>query len=101
MLGLGIVQGVNQHLYLERLSQDVLERLGLSANGAEERSDIFVRVPGNRESVFRGAVQINGVPASDILQIWLDVAEHPARGREQANIIYRRILAPAFETNKS
>jgi hypothetical protein len=100
ILGLGFVHGVNPHLYLERMSQDVLEGLGLSANGAEKQADIFVRVPGNRESVFRGVVKKDGVPASDILQIWLDVAQHPARGREQGDIIYRSILAPAFETNE-
>jgi hypothetical protein len=101
VLGLGFVHGANPYLYLERMSQDVLERLGLSANGAEEQADVFVRVPGNREGVFRGVVRKDGVPASDILQIWLDVAQHPARGREQANMIYRRILAPAFEANES
>jgi hypothetical protein len=32
--------------------------------------------------VFRGAVTKNGVPVSDILQVWLDVSQHPSRGRE-------------------
>jgi hypothetical protein len=101
ILGLGFVHGVNPHLYLEHISQDVLEGLGLSANGAEKQADIFVRVPGNRETVFRGVVRRDGVPVSDILQVWLDVAQHPARGREQGDIIYRRILAPVFEANES
>jgi hypothetical protein len=39
------------------------------------------------------------VPVSDILQIWLDVAQHPSRGREQADVIWRKTLAPAFESN--
>jgi hypothetical protein len=30
---------------------------------------------------------------SDILQIWLDVSPDPARGREQAEIIRKRVLA--------
>ena len=99
-LGLGFVHGVEPYLYLERLSQDVLESLGLSANGAEQHADIFIRIPGNRESVFRGAVLKDGVPSSDILQVWLDVAQHPSRGREQADLIWRRILAPAFEAKE-
>jgi len=99
-LGLGFVHGLESYLYLERMSQDVLESLGLSANGAEQHADIFIRIPGNRESVFRGAVLKDGVPSSDILQVWLDVAQHPSRGREQADLIWRRILAPAFEANE-
>jgi hypothetical protein len=95
-LGLGFVHGVGPHLYLERMSQDALEGLGLSANVAEEQVDIYIRIPGNRESVFRGAVVKDGVPSCDILQVWLDVAGHPSRGREQADLIWRRIVAPAL-----
>jgi hypothetical protein len=99
-LGVGFVHGVEPYLYLERMSQEVLESLGLSANGAEQHADVYIRIPGNRESVFRGAVLKDGVPVSDILQVWLDVAQHPSRGREQADLIWRRILAPAFESNE-
>jgi hypothetical protein len=99
-LGVGFVHGVEPYLYLERMSQDALESLGLSANGAEQHADVYIRIPGNRESVFRGAILRDGVPASDILQVWLDVAQHPSRGREQADLIWRRVLAPAFEANE-
>lgn len=85
------------YLYLERLSADVIGDLGLSGNGGEDQADIYIRIPGYHESVFRGAVRNDDVPVSDILQIWLDVAQHPSRGREQAGVIWRKILAPAFE----
>jgi hypothetical protein len=98
-LGVGFVHGVKPYLYLERLSADVMRDLGLSGNGSEEQADIHIRIPGNHESIFRGAVRNDGVPVSDILQIWLDVAQHPSRGREQADVIWRKILAPAFESN--
>jgi hypothetical protein len=98
-LGIGFVHGVKPYLYLERLSADVMRDLGVSGNGGEQQEDVFIRIPGNHECVFRGAVRKDGVPASDILQIWLDVAQHPSRGREQADLIWRRILAPAFESN--
>jgi hypothetical protein len=98
-LGIGFVHGVKPYLYIERLSADVIRDLGLSGNGGEEQADIYIRIPGNHESVFRGALRNDGVPVSDILQIWLDVAQHPSRGREQADIIWRKILAPAFESN--
>lgn len=95
-MGLGFVLGIQSYLYIERMEPGVLGSLGLSTNGAEEHPDVYIRIPGNRESVFRGAVLKDGVPASDILQVWLDVAQHPSRGREQAELIWRRILAPAL-----
>jgi hypothetical protein len=30
--------------------------------------------------------------ACDVLQVWLDVGSHPARGREQADVIRKRVL---------
>jgi hypothetical protein len=100
VLVLGFVHGVQPYLYLERITQDILESLGLSARGADQQADIYVRIPGNRESLFRGAVINDGVPSSDILQVWLDVSQHPSRGGEQADLIWRRVLAPVFEANE-
>jgi Holliday junction resolvase len=99
-LGIGFVHGVQPYVYLERMNDDAIESLGLSAHGAEEHPDIWIRIPKNRESVFRGAVVKNGVPVSDIVQVWLDIAHHPSRGKEQADVIWRRILAPACEANE-
>jgi hypothetical protein len=39
-------------------------------------------------------VNREGLPVSDILQVWLDVADHPSRGGAQAHEIWRRVLAP-------
>jgi hypothetical protein len=100
-LGVGFVHGVKPHLYLERLSTEVLKDLGLSGNAEEAESDLYVRIPGDREHVFRGVVRKDGVPVSDILQIWLDVGQHPSRGKEQADLIWRRILSPALDSSKS
>jgi hypothetical protein len=97
-LGIGFVRGAKPYIYVERLNGDVLKDLGLSENAEEQDADIYVRLPGNRESVFRGVVEKSGLPVSDIIQVWLDVGEHPARGKEQADIIWRKILAPTFES---
>jgi len=96
-LGFGFVRGVPPYFYLENLDRDVLKRMGLSPEGAELRPDVYVRVPAFRESIFRAAVVRDGVPVADILQVWLDVASHPARGEAQAGEIRRRVLAPIFE----
>ena len=99
-LGLGFVHGVKPYLYLERLSAEVLKELGISGNAEEERADLYVRIPGNRESAFRGVVRKDGMPVSDILQVWLDVSQHPSRGKEQADLIWRKILSPALESSE-
>jgi len=95
-LGLGFVRGVPPHLYLERLDFDVLRKLGLSVEGSDRRSDVYIRVPSNREAIFRPTVLREGLPVSDVLQVWLDVSAHAARGREQADEIRRRVLKPLF-----
>ena len=96
-LGFGFVHGVPPYFYLESLDRDVLSRMGLSPEGAEQRPDVYVRIPAFRESVFRAVVVRDGVPVADILQVWLDVSSHPARGEAQAEEIRHRVLAPIFE----
>jgi len=39
-------------------------------------------------------VRVGGMAASDVIQVWLDVAAHPSRGAEQAELIRRRVLGP-------
>ena len=80
-----------------RLDTEILKGLGLSGDADENEADLFVRIPGNRESVFRGVVRKDGVPVSDILQVWLDVGQHPSRGKEQADLIWRKILSSAIK----
>lgn len=93
-LGMGVVRGVPPHLYLERLDLDVLERFGLKPVDTPEGADVIVRIPANREAVFRACAKHEGVFVSDVVQIWLDVSAHPSRGREQAAEIRRRALGP-------
>jgi Holliday junction resolvase len=98
-LGVGFVRGVPPHLYIERLNRDVLQELGLSVEDSDRSADVLLRIPSNKESVFRAAVHRERLPVSDILQVWLDAAAHPARGREQADEIRRRVLKPLFGKN--
>ncbi len=48
------------------------------------------------ESVFRAAVDVDGVPVADVIQCWLDVSGEQARGAEQAAFIWTRVLGPAI-----
>ena len=92
-LGLKFVHGAQSHFYLEKFDQKMLHEIGLSAENAEHQADVFVRVPESPEAVFRAAVERDGVPVADVLQIWLDVSAHPSRGKPQADVIRREILA--------
>jgi hypothetical protein len=96
LLGFKFVHGVARHLYLERLDADALKQLGLSVENAEGRPDVYIRIPENKEAVFRPVVRHQGVPVADIIQVWLDVSNHPARGKEQAEQIWKRVLAPSI-----
>jgi len=92
-LGFKFVHGIQPHLYIERLDRKVLRELGLSLEVADHQADVFVRVPKSPEAVFRAAVERDGVPATDILQVWLDVSNHPARGKDQADLLRKRVFS--------
>ena len=96
-LGVGVVHGVPPYIYLENPRTDVVRRLGMRRAGPGERADLYVRVPGPREAIFRAAVGREGVAVCDVLQVWLDVSAHPARGSAQAEEIRRRVLALYLE----
>lgn len=48
------------------------------------------RIPKAVRSVFRGSVQPKQVASADIIQVCLDVSEHPSRGAAQAEVIWAR-----------
>ncbi len=96
LLGMGFVRGVSSHLYVERVDAVALEQLGLSLEHAGRNPDVELRIPDNKQSVFRAVVRHAAVPVSDIIQIWLDVSNHPARGKEQAEQIWKKVLGPAL-----
>ena len=95
-LGFQFVQGAPLHLYVEDLSEATLGRLNLVRAEPNQASPVILRKPRWPESVFRAAVERDGQPTADVLQCWLDVSQHPARGPEQANVLWTRALAPAL-----
>jgi hypothetical protein len=95
-LGFQFVHGAPRHLYVEDLSEATLRRLNLVRAESNQASDVILRKSRWPESVFRAAVEKGAQPTTDILQSWLDVSQHPARGAEQANVLWTRVLAPAL-----
>ena len=95
--GFKFVHGIQPHLYIERVEQEALRELGLSLETAGREADVFVRVPKYPEAVLRAAVERDGVPTSDILQVWLDVSNHPARGKARANLLRKRVFSQVLD----
>jgi hypothetical protein len=96
-LGFGHVRGVPQCVYLERPDMTAFDALGLVEANVNEPVQVVVRIPRWPHAVFRAAVNRDGLLVSDILQLWLDVSEHPAGGAEQADDVWSRVLRPALE----
>jgi hypothetical protein len=99
-LGVGFVSGVPPYVLIDQPS--ILPGNPNAADGARSMMlagpgdpvHLVVRIPKAARSVFRGAVHPRGVASADIIQVWLDVSEHSARGAEQADLIWQKYLAP-------
>ena len=90
-LGLGFVHGLPPVLYVERIVPQLIDQLGISKERSEQ-ADLFLRIPEYKESVFRAAIEINGLLASDAVQVWLDLSNHPSQGKEQADRLREQVL---------
>jgi hypothetical protein len=97
-LGLGHVEGVPVHVYAEEVEPSEIRAAGLAEVLPGQQPDVILRIPREKESVFRGAVAVEGVRVTDPLQVWLDVSSHPARGREQADLVFRHVIKPMIRS---
>ena len=99
-LGVGLVSGVAPYVLVERASYlpggsnavDGARNLMIAERG--DPVDLIARIPKAVRSAFRGSVPLGQSASADIIQVWLDVCEHPSRGAEQAEFIWNRCLAP-------
>lgn len=97
-LKLGFVEGVPPYVYVERIRPANLAAWkNLRPCEPGEPPDILLRQASAPESVFRGLVKPDGMASCDILQVWVDVSSHPSRGREQADLIRKRVLGKVIE----
>ena len=93
-LKLGFVEGVPPYVYIERIRPaNIAAWQSLRQCRPGESPDIILRQAPAPQSIFRGMVHAKGMAACDVLQVWVDVAVHPSRGREQAELIRKRVLA--------
>ena len=99
LMGLGRSNVRLSWLYASGKPPEIMAALDLAA---AERGNgrLFLVAPSSPESVFGSFVWVDGVPACDALQCYLDVRLSPARGMEQAEVIMDRVLRPHFEGRK-
>lgn len=98
-LRVGHVSGVPRYICVRRVPRFNLATPGGNPWNAlqpfpKEAPHVLLRVARFPESTFRGAVRRDGVMVADVIQVWLDVLNHPTRGQEQAEHIFRRVLRP-------
>jgi len=103
-LGLGHASGAPPYIYVHRLPVLQAQRpewamIDVCREG--QAPDFIVRRAMAPTSTFKGAViGKNGQRSTDVIQVWLDVANHPTRGAEQADHIYRTVLKPLVEAQE-
>lgn len=95
-LGHAFVSGAKPLLFVAdaRAALSALRAVGLVPSDDGTPPDVFLDVPAAPRSCFAGAVERDGRRVTDVLQTWLDVSWHPARGQEQAEVLWERVLAP-------
>jgi len=99
-LNLGFVHGVPPYIYAQDLrSSRLAEWKNVAPAQPGEVPDFVLRRAPARQSVFRAVVRVRERLVSDVLQVWLDVASHPSRGQEQADLIRRRALNNVMAAN--
>lgn len=95
----GHVAGVPPYVYVPKLPRpDDDSWKELVRASPSESPDLILKQASIPKSVFRGMVHRDGIAISDIVQVWLDVAAHPSRGEEQADVIYRKVLRQVIES---
>jgi Restriction endonuclease len=97
-LKFGHVSGVPAYVFVPKLPQsDDRQWRGLRPASPGDTPDVILRQAAFPHSMFRGAVRRGGWFISDVIQTWLDVGNHPARGAEQADLIYAKSLRQIVE----
>ena len=93
LLHVGHVSGVAPYIYVRRLLVSSESWPGLAPAKPGEPAQVILKQSNVPNSLFRGAVRVDDVWVSDVLQIWLDASAHPSRGAEQADLLQRKVLA--------
>jgi len=93
LLHIGHVSGVPPYLYVRKLSAHLRsEPNGLVPIAPGEQPQVILKQAPAAETIFRGAVMVEGMRTTDVIQVYLDTATHPSRGQEQAAFLEEKVL---------
>ncbi len=95
LLALGRSNIESARLYVEHPAE-TLERLDL-VPADTDAALVEIVEPRAKDSIFKGSARVDGLPVADILQLYLDLRTSPARGVEQSDFLFERVLGPHFE----
>ncbi|NID15459.1 RpiR family transcriptional regulator [Luteibacter yeojuensis] len=93
LLHIGHVSGVVPYVYVRQISAAFGDWSDLVPARDGEPAQIILKQSNAPQSLFRGAVRVDDVLVSDVLQIWLDVSANPSRGAEQADLLKHKVLS--------
>lgn len=94
-LGLGFANVSWLRVYVSHGARQAIERLRMAPADLDDAICEFVE-PYAKDSALGGRVRAHGLWLCDVLQCYLDVRSSPARGEEQAEHLFERVLAPHF-----
>ena len=80
-------------IYIDGHADEFLSAWDL-AEAPKEQQHVEIIEPVAKQSIFDGHGLAQGIPVCDIIQCYLDVRWSAARGQEQADFIYERVLGP-------
>jgi len=94
LLALGRSNIESVRLYVDGAAE-ALKRLDLVGTD-EDPAILEIVEPKAKDSVFKGSARADGLPVADVLQLYLDLRSSPARGIEQSDFLFERVLEPHF-----
>lgn len=93
-----MVRGQRAMIYISRDIDLVAEKVGLKP--VESGANIFLIQPYD-VGVFWNAKPIGNLQISDPVQVYLDLKRYPGRGEEAADFLYREVINPRWQQQKT
>lgn len=82
------------------VDQVLLRDMGVIPVRGGEQFDFIIRVPRFPEAIFRASIHTEEAgwreTFTDVIQTWMDVSHHPARGQELADRIWADLISPCI-----
>jgi hypothetical protein len=84
------VRPTNTHIYIRKRSDAIEWANELGLMPIEENGNVKFAIAAS-DGIFYGAKEINGIRVVSDIQLYIDLYNYPARGREAADELYKKI----------